>query len=420
MTFGLMNNGSGAEAFVIDYIEITAVQTGGLENPPEAAEEEAVTRYYTFNDVTKSGGYGHTASVSEAGVLDITFNGQYQEIQYSLPEGVDGKTIKEISFKISDGDVGNLAIKVLVDGQQKQVAYGHDSITVTEDLSEAETITFALMDKEDVEASFVIDYFSITAVQTGGLENPPEAEEPAETYTITVNASALKHDWSQTGITQALGTDNRLKIDFGVENNDSRYDLTDGEGALSLDLANVEKVTFNVCDQDGRHNISLSKDGTKVGDPISNQKGTSFVMVPTAKTGTINEVVFQAAGWDYSSSNTLTIESVVFTMKKTADDQENVSYGVAPTEIEVDPTENITPEAKTDLDKRFTHKEGGLIPQDASRCTPQEVEKVALSFSGAWDTITFDLPEVIDLAKCKSVTFAISEQTFPLALKLFD
>lgn len=343
------------------------------------------------------------------GSYQLAMDGAWQQCVFELKEPIDLSNCKKVTFAIPS-KTGDVMFKMYesMDGEwwNNAVADGNGtSFTVTSD----KTIQYIAVSSKGNAASCTFDGVMF------------EMEEPTETYTITVYASALKHDWSDTGITNTLGTDNRLKIDFGVQNRDSRYDLTNGSGeALSIDLANVEKVTFNVCNQEGRHNISLNKDGTKVGDSIQNQIGSAFTMVPTAKTGTINEVVFQAAGWDYGPGNTLTIESVVFTMKKTADDQENISYGVAPTEIEVDPTENITPEVKTDLDKRFTHKDGGLTPQDPTRCTSQEVEKVALSFSGAWDTIRFDLPEVIDLAKCKSVTFAISEQTAPFTLKLFD
>ena len=418
ITFALMNNASEAAKYTFDYFSITAVQTGGLENPPEAATGET-TRYYTFSDVTGSGGYGYTEEISAAGALTISYTGQYQERQYQLPAGVDGKTITSMTFKLSDaseGSISGIALKVLADGNQAVVEYGKDTITVSGDLSQAAEITFALMNNASEAAKYTFDYFSITAVQTGGLENPPEAEEPTETYTITVNASALSHDWSATGITNALGTDNRLKIHFGAQNSDSRYDLP-----VTIDLADIEKVTFHVCDQEGRHNISLSMDGTKVGDPISNQLGTSFVMIPTATSGSVNEVVFQAAGWDYTASNTLTVESVVFTMKKTADQTDQV-YGEAPVTEEIDPTENITPEADED-DKRFTYKEGGLTyasSSDGMTYTAQDVEKVAITFNGSWNEIRFHLPEEIDLAKCEAVTWAVSEQTVPLSFKLYD
>ena len=150
------------------------------------ARAASTTRYYTFNDITKTGGYGNTASVTSEGALEISYNGQYQEIQYgSLPAGVDGKTLESITFKVSGGDVSGLAIKVFVDGQAgTDVIYGSDTISITQDLSSATTVGFALMNNASAAADYVIDYFSITAEQTGGSEQPPTAVATTRYYTF--------------------------------------------------------------------------------------------------------------------------------------------------------------------------------------------------------------------------------------------
>ncbi|MDE7223356.1 MAG: hypothetical protein K2O34_06205, partial [Acetatifactor sp.] len=419
----------------IESIVFTVKKTADEEDQVygEAPVDEEETYTITVNASALNHNWskdGITYALGADNRLKIDFGVENQDSQWNLPDGVsiDVANIEGVAFNVCD-QIGrhNLSIASAANGSTTKIETiqnqtGSPSFELIPGDAASGTINQIVLqaagwDYTD-ENTLTIESIVFTVKKTADEEDQvygeaPVDKEPTETFNITIYASALKHDWSQTGITHTLGTDNRLKIDFGVANNDSRFDLTNGnEEALSIDLASVEKVTFNVCDQDGRHNISLSMDGNKVGDPISNQTGsTSFVMVPTAKSGTINEVVLQAAGWDYTASNTLTIESVVFTMKKTAEDQEDVAYGVEPTEIVVDPTENITPDVKSELDKRFTHKEGGLTPQDATRCTPKEVEKVELSFNGAWDTIRFDLPEVIDLAKCTSVTFAISDQT---------
>ena len=347
--------------------------------------------------------------------ITINSTGAYQELWFTLAEPVEAAKVESITFAMSEY-TGKWHYKVYIDGAEAgtytKAFEGEGNNIYTIAISETEgSITAISVMSDAANSTCTFDGVMIDLKSTS-------EEEPTETYTITVNASALTHDWSASKITHTLGDDNRLKIDFGVANQDSRYDLP-----ITIDLANVEKVTFNVCNQDGRHNISVSLDGTKVGEPISNQQGTSFVMVPTATKGTINEVVFQAAGWDYTATNTLTVESVVFTMKSTEAKEDQV-YGEAPITEEVDPTENLTPATTSEYDKRFTYTDGGLTVQSCSNeqmaYTAQDVEKVAVTFNKEWDEIKFALPEEIDLARCTSVTFATSDQTVPLAYKLYD
>ena len=419
--FALMNNASAAADYVIDYFSITAEQTGGSEQPPTAV---ATTRYYTFNDITKTGGYGNTANVTSAGALEISYTGQYSEIQYgSLPAGVDGKTLEKITFKVSGGDASNLAIKVLKDGSQAQVEYGKETITITadtlSDLATASAIGFALMNNASVAADYVIDYFSITAVQTGGLENPPEDIEPVETYTITIYPSSLTKDWGNAA-SDELAADNRWHISFGGQNNEVRLNLP-----VTINMAECESITFNVKDQVEPLNFAISSGGTKKGNYYYNTGNTSYVLTADkmnenpAYSGDVDAVNLQQGT---ANDTSVTLDSIVFTMKKTADQQDAV-YGDEPTDEPIDLTVNVTPEATSDSDRRFTIKDGGLVAQASAdvTCTPKETEKVELSFIGTgYQEIQFTLPEVIDLAYARSVTFAVSDQTVPLCFKLYD
>ena len=277
-------------------------------------------------------------------------------------------------------------------------------------------------------APWVYTFESVT------FEVEEEAEEPTETYTITVNASALSKAWANATSAEVT-SDNRFKVVFSNENyNQARINLPSMEDIFGtngkISFADCVNVTFNVKEQTGPVNFNVWLGESKGGTWNYNSGKTTYTLIPEKMvndkqdpanyTGEIDAIGVQVAG-DTGAGDYILLDSVVFTMKKTADQQDAI-YGEPPVDEPVDPTVNITPEAKTDLDKRFTHKEGGLTPQDATRCTSQKVEKVALSFSDTvnYDTIKFDLPEIIDMAKCKSVTFAISEQTVPLSVKLFD
>lgn len=405
-TAGQENQEFGADKKPVDESTGNTTPAGdGVDDISLPATAQNMSNSYNNDDATATGPDAN-------GSWQLNMSGSWKQCVFKLTNPIDLTNCSKVTFAIPS-KTGDLVFKLYenMDGNWWENAVAEsseNSFTVTSD----KTIQYISVSSKGSAASCTFDGVMF------------EMKEPVETYTITVNASALKHDYSDPAITHTLGTDKRWKIDFGEDGKDSRYKLTDGNDvSLSIDLADVEKVTINVCNQNGRHNISVSKDATKIGEPLQNQKGTSFIMVPTEKTGTINEIVFQAANWDYhAADNTLTVESVVFTMKKTADQEDKV-YGEPPIDEPIDLTTNVTPAATSDSDRRFTIKDGGLVAQssDDVTCTPQETEKVALNFIGTgYQEIKFTLPEVIDLAYARSVTFAVSDQTIPLCFKLYD
>ncbi len=325
VTFAIMNKASDAlEGVVVDNICITAVQTGGSETEPETAPEtapaatatpaptaapsgEASTKYYTFNDVSAAGGYGYVADVTEAGTLDIAFEGQYQEVKYNLPEGVDGKTIKNISFHITEGDVSNLAIKVYADGTQSDVTYENNTITVSSDLSGAEEITFALMNKGSEAVSFIIDYFTITAVQTGGSETAPEAGgEVEETYEITYGYSDLTLDWTNGTCELVEGG---YLVNFSALNEEARFKLPE-----TINLENCKSITYRVASQNGPINLYVGSDGTKLKSYWYKEGAEAYTVAPEV-TNKINTIGVQCAGETYTENASVIVTGVTFVMK---------------------------------------------------------------------------------------------------------
>ncbi len=83
------------------------------------------TRYYTFKEVSNAGGYGYTESISDAGVLTAGFNSQYQEVRYSLPEGVDASTLTKLTLDVTSDNVSSLAIKMLQNLQSRYMQTEH-------------------------------------------------------------------------------------------------------------------------------------------------------------------------------------------------------------------------------------------------------------------------------------------------------
>lgn len=276
------------------------------------------------------------------------------------------------------------------------------------------------------------------------------SEEPGETYTITVNASALDTNeangaWIQNVTSAECTDDKRLKVVFSSANySQTRImlpDMSDLFGAGGkISLADCVDVTFNVKEQDGPVNFKAWLGTTACGTWNYNTGKTAYTRIPSEMvkddqsaanySGKIDAIGIQISG-DTGNGDSIVLDSVVFKMKKTADQSDKV-YGEPPTDEPVDLTENITPATTSEFDKRYTVKTGGLVAQSSSNvtCTPQEVEKVALTFSPETRTeadgehynypeIKFDLPEPIDLAYAQTVTFAISDQKVPLSFKVY-
>ena len=364
------------------------------------ARAAVTTRYYTFNDITRTGGYGNTANVTSAGVLEISYDGQYQEIQYSLPAEVDGKTLEKITFKVSGGDVSNLAIKVLKDGVQAQVEYGKDTITVTADLSTASTIGFALMNNASTAADYVIDYFSITAEQTGGLENPPAAGASTTRY-YTFN-DVTKVGSNGASATETVTAAGGLNVSYGGQYSEIKYSLPAGVEGKTL-----EKIEFKVSGENAYDlAVKVYVDGAE--KQVAYHNGAITVTEDLSAGGTITIGLMNNA----SAAADYVIDYFSITAEQTGG-LEN-----PPVDLAV----NTTPETTSDYDRRFTVKDGGLtvLSADGVTYTPQDVEKIYLEFSDQWKEIKFALPEVIDLTYGKAVTFAVSSQSVPMSFKLYD
>jgi len=84
---------------------------------------QAATQTYDFNDLSYSTSYGTAYSVDEDGVLNLTFESQYQEIRYSFPEPISMKLCNSITVFAESAD--SLAFKLYDDaGTEVFVEYG--------------------------------------------------------------------------------------------------------------------------------------------------------------------------------------------------------------------------------------------------------------------------------------------------------
>lgn len=339
----------------------------------------------------------------------VSLNGQGEWL-FTLQEPIDASAINSIKFVMSD-NTGTWAYKTVIKGTDDP------KYNITDP-----AYTFPVSATEGQLTAIVIysGDSNFAGVFHGIVVDMKAAEEMPETYTITVYPSGLTKDWGSVA-SDELAADKRWHINFAGKNSEVRLNLP-----VSINMDDCESITFNVKDQVGPLNFAISLAGTKKGNWYWNSGKSSYIVnkegmnEKPAYTGDFDAVNIQLN--DATADASVILDSIVFTMKKTADQQDAV-YGDEPTDEPIDLTVNVTPEATGDSDRRFTVKDGGLVAQasDKVTCTPQDIEKVALEFTGgAWSEIKFTLPEEIDLTYAKSVTFAISDQSVPLCFKVYD
>ncbi len=78
----------------------------------KASAAAAKDTKYSFKDITP-GGYGYEAKAN-GNAVDVSFAGQYQEVQFDLPAAVDMKNIEKMTIKLKTASAGDaVAIKVI-------------------------------------------------------------------------------------------------------------------------------------------------------------------------------------------------------------------------------------------------------------------------------------------------------------------
>lgn len=401
-TAGQEDQEFGADKKPVDESAGNTTPAGdGVDDISLPATAANMSNTYNNNDATATGPDAN-------GSWQLNMSGSWQQCVFQLTQPIDLSNCTKVTFAIPS-KTGDLVFKLYenMDGNwwENAVAEGSTAdFSVTSD----KTIQYIAVSSKGSAASCTFD---------GVLF---EISEPVEKYTITVYPSGLTKDWGSVA-SDELAADKRWHINFAGKNSEVRLNLP-----VSINMDDCESITFNVKDQVGPLNFAISLAGTKKGNWYWNSGKSSYIVnkegmnEKPAYTGDFDAVNIQLN--DATADASVILDSIVFTMKKTADQQDAV-YGDEPTDEPIDLTVNVTPEATSDSDRRFTIKDGGLVAQASAdvTCTPKETEKVELSFIGTgYQEIQFTLPEVIDLAYARSVTFAVSDQTVPLCFKLYD
>ena len=359
----------------------------------------------------------------------VSLNGTGEWL-FTLQEPIDASMVTAIKFAMSDSK-GTWAYKALIDGATE------DKYNITDPM-----YTFPVNATGKLEGIVIYSGDAdFEGIFHGMMVDIKAAEEPTETYTITVNASALDASESVGGWKNVKSADCTEDKRFKVVFSSAAYsqvrimlpDMQDifGNGG-KIKLEDCVSVIFNVKEQTGPVNFRTWLGESSCGTWNYNSGKTSYTLIPSAMvndsqapanyTGEINAIGVQVSG-DTKEDDYILLDSIVFTMKKTADQQDKV-YGDDPIDEPIDLTENITPATTSEFDKRYTVTTGGLAAEPSEKVTfnAKDIEKAELKFTGgAWSEIKFALPEDLAAANIKEVIFAISDESVKgLAFKLYD
>ena len=429
---GIGNNYAGEMSVKVTNVVYTFVDNGNLlpETDPVVtnitpagdgvddislpATATNMDKYY-FNDSVVSSG------PDDLGRWSLTMPANYQQAIFKLTNAVDLSKCTKVTFALSSQE-GSVAFRMYTEADKDKWKTPVMSQWVQSGKKE---YTFDLSTVKDT-----VKYISIssnkddaaTCTFDGVMFEMEEAS--GETYTITVYPSVFTSDKVWTNATSAgLTEDNRFNVVFGALEKEASMTLP-----VNINMANCESITFNVKDQVGPVNFNVWLEGNKKGNYYYNTGKTAYVLTSAnmnkpVYTGAIDAVGVQAGGESATDGAAVTLESVVFTMKKTADETDR-TYGEKPTDLTPDgPESNITPagDGKDDISLPATAANMSNYYNNTSVVAvgPDDLGRWSLTMPANYQQSIFELAEAVDLSKCTKVTFALSSQEGSVAFRMY-
>ncbi len=161
--------------------------------------------------------WGNAAYELADGVWKLTFNEQYDQVKWKLPETVNMSTVKAVTFKVKD-QKGSVSLKVYESGQNDaDAANTQYGLTGAEEYSisptgEGDMEAVGLMTTDDTGSGSVISLVSVTVETDTTPQAPLDIEQDIEDWKDSVTSSdALGKDAiAGTAIMSSEITDNTL------------------------------------------------------------------------------------------------------------------------------------------------------------------------------------------------------------------
>lgn len=161
--------------------------------------------------------WGNAGYERTDGVWKLTFNNQYDQVKWKLPDTVDMSTVKSVTFKVKD-QKGSVSLKVYKSGDEDadgaNTQYG---LTGKEEYSisptgEGDMEAVGLMTTDDTGSGSAISLVSVTVVTDTTPKTPPEIEQNIEDWkkSVTSNDALGENAIAGTGIMLDEIKDNTL------------------------------------------------------------------------------------------------------------------------------------------------------------------------------------------------------------------
>ena len=170
---------------------------------------------YTADKLTVD--WGNAGYELTDGVWKVTFNNQYDQVKWRLPETVDMSTVKSVTFKVKD-QKGSVSLKVYKSGQEdadpENTQYeltGKEEYSISP-TGEGDMEAVGLMTTDNAGSGSAISLVSVTVETDTTPQAPPEIEKDIEDWKDSVlSDDALGKDAiAGTGIMLSEITDDTL------------------------------------------------------------------------------------------------------------------------------------------------------------------------------------------------------------------
>ena len=161
--------------------------------------------------------WGNAGYERTDGVWKVTFNNQYDQVKWRLPETVDMSTVKSVTFKVKD-QKGSVSLKVYKSGQEDaDPANTQYELTGKEEYSisptgEGDMEAVGLMTTDKAGSESAISLVSVTVETDTTPKAPPEIEKDIEDWkdSVTSDDALGKDAIAGTGIMLSEITDDTL------------------------------------------------------------------------------------------------------------------------------------------------------------------------------------------------------------------
>lgn len=214
---------------VMTFLFALLLLLGSISFPTMEVHAAGVEKVYTFNDVAVATGWGVTSEVSGEGVLDITFDGQYQSQFYNIPSEINPATISKVTFNVTEGSAADLAFKLHTqadfDSTNKEgtpVSYGNPEIIPD---AGKEVVYFSIMSLNSGSTSVKISDVTFSLTEDVSDEPVSFTIEENDSYgeNVIINGNFDTDDFSAWAVEQGAANFSTVVSDTPIFNDVTTY-----------------------------------------------------------------------------------------------------------------------------------------------------------------------------------------------------